>query len=276
MKLPENRAQFSIKEMTEICGISRASLLRLEEDGFLTPYRVNPETGYRYYDLQNVAAVGQYQRMQTIGLSRKEIADLYYERVDSAAFLAELRQKLARLQRFVAEYEARHDKTKDLSASYVTLPEVTCYCTVVDGTSYKDVAVKAYLAHEKCVAEGYKMRGSEPLMAVYDGAGTCGELLASPYKGTLCIPVANDPAGDPNLRRFPSTEALSIIGFGSYDIIGELCKRLFEDIEKRDLTPSGPPRVISHVAPYAGQHFKTADYCTECVIPVKERKITKQ
>ena len=63
MELPENRALFSIKEMCEICGISRASLLRLEEDGFLLPYRVNPDTGYRYYDMQNVTAVGQYQRM---------------------------------------------------------------------------------------------------------------------------------------------------------------------------------------------------------------------
>ena len=51
-----NRALFSIKEMSNICGISRTSLLRLEEDGFLTPYHVNHETGYRYYDLLNVTA----------------------------------------------------------------------------------------------------------------------------------------------------------------------------------------------------------------------------
>ena len=126
MELPENRTLFSIKQMSEICGISRASLLRLEEDGFLLPYRVNPETGYRYYDMQNVTAVGQYQRMQTIGLSRKEIADLYYERIDSAAFIAELRQTLARLQRFLNEYEMRHDRSKSFSVFYTTLPAVTC------------------------------------------------------------------------------------------------------------------------------------------------------
>ena len=126
MKLPKNRALFSIKEMSEICGISRASLLRLEEDGFLLPYRVNPDTGYRYYDMQNVTAVGQYQRMQTIGMSRKEIADLYYERIDSAAFIAELRQKLARLQLFLNEYEMRHDRSKNFSVFYTALPAVTC------------------------------------------------------------------------------------------------------------------------------------------------------
>ena len=86
----KERRTFSVREMAHACGVSRSTLLRMAEDGFLTPYRIDPDSGYRYYDMQNVTAVGQYQRMQTIGLSRKEIADLYYERVDSAAFLNEL------------------------------------------------------------------------------------------------------------------------------------------------------------------------------------------
>ena len=62
MKIPEKRVLFSMKEITNACGVSRSTLLRMEEDGFLKPYKIDPESGYRYYDLQNVAAVGQYQR----------------------------------------------------------------------------------------------------------------------------------------------------------------------------------------------------------------------
>lgn len=275
MEFPENRALFSIREMSEICGISRASLLRLEEDGFLKPYFVNAETGYRYYDLQNVTAVGQYQRMQTIGLSRKEIADLYYERVDSAAFIAELRQKLARLQRFLNEYEMRHDRSKCFSVFYTALPAVTCYCAPIEGSSLEEVAVSSYLAHEKCVKEGYRMLGSEPLMAVYDDRATCLDPLGSNSRRTLCIPVAEDPEGDPKLRHFPYTEAISTLGFGSYgsyELLDGLWGRLFDEVEKRKLEPAGSPRLISLIAPYAGAHYTLNDYCFECAIPIRERK----
>ena len=104
MVFPERRKLFSIKEAAHACGVSRSTLLRMEEDGFLTPYRVDPNTGYRYYDLQNIATVGQYQRLQEAGLSRKEVADLYYERVDSQKFLEAQRQKLCRMQRFLEGY----------------------------------------------------------------------------------------------------------------------------------------------------------------------------
>ncbi len=273
MKFPDNRKLFSIKEMCEICGISRASLLRLEEDGFLKPYRVNPDTGYRYYDMQNVTAVGQYQRMQTIGLSRKEIADLYYERVDSAAFLNELRQKFARLQRFLNEYEMRHDRSKSFSVFYTALPAVTCYCVPIGGSSLEEVAVNSYLAHEKCVREGYRMLGSEPLMALYDDLGTCLDPLGSQKDRTLCIPVAEDPGNDPKLWHFPYSEALSILGFGSYELLEGLWRRLFDEVEKRGLEPVGSPRLVSLVAPYAGAHYTLNDYCFECVVPIKERKL---
>ena len=272
MKFPENRALFSIKEMSEICGISRASLLRLEEDGILTPYRVNPDTGYRYYDMQNVTAVGQYQRLQTIGMSRKEIADLYYERIDSAAFITELRQKQARLQLFLNEYEMRHDRSKNYSVFYTGLPAVTCYCTPVGGSSLEEVAINSYLAHEKCVTEGYRMLGSEPLMALYDDYDTCLDPLGSQRDRTLCIPVVADSKNDPKLQYFPYTEAISILGFGSYELLDGLWHRLFDEVKKRHLEPTGSPRLISLIAPYAGAHYTLNDYCFECVIPIKERK----
>lgn len=272
MKLPENRALFSIKEMSEICGISRASLLRLEKDGILTPYRVNPDTGYRYYDMQNVTVVGQYQRMQTIGMSRKEIADLYYERIDSAAFIAKLRQKQARLQLFLNEYEMRHDRSKNFSVFYTALPAVTCYCTPVGGSSLEEVAINSYLAHEKCVTEGYRMLGSEPLMALYDDYDTCLDPLGSQRDRTLCIPVAADSKNDPKLQFFPYTEAISALGFGSYELLDGLWRRLFDEVKKRNLESTGAPRLISLIAPYAGAHYTVNEYCFQCVIPIKERK----
>lgn len=46
-----------MKDVVQACGVSRTTLIRMEKSGFLSPYRVDPGTGYRYYDMQNVAAI---------------------------------------------------------------------------------------------------------------------------------------------------------------------------------------------------------------------------
>ncbi len=274
MELPENRALFSIREMTKICGISRASLLRLEEDGFLIPCYINPNTGYRYYDMQNVTAVGQYQRLQTIGLSRKEISDIYFERVDCDSFIIDLKQKLAQMQHFLNEYEIRHDRSKSFSIFYTKLPSVTCYCTPIVGSSSEEIALNAFLFHEKCASEGYRLLGSEPLMATYDNRPSCLNPFNPQSKCTLCIPVFSDSKEDPNLQYFPYTEAISIIGFGSYnnELFNRLWTSLFDEVEKQKLEISGSPRLIYLVAPYTGAHYKPDDFCYECMIPIKKHK----
>ena len=267
---PEKRMTFTMKEMSQACGVSRSTLLRMEEDGFLKPYRIDPDSGYRYYDMQNVTAVGQYQRLQESGLSRKEIADLYYERMDSGEFLEAQRRKLSRLQRFLDEYELRHDRSRDCSVSFVTLPAVTCRCVEIASPSLGQSATLCFSAHEKCVEEGYRMLGSEPLFCIPDAQSARMDYNGSELHFTLCIPVLPEPEPDPALRSFPSAKALSVFGFGDYSNIPKLWDRLQEELAARGLEASGPARFISLVAPYAGAHFKPDDYCYEYVIPIKE------
>jgi len=269
---PEKIRLFTINEIAQACGISRSTLLRMEKDGFLTPRRVDPITGYRYYDLQNVTAVGQYQRLQESGLSRKEIADLYYERLDSRKFLEAQRQKLSRLQRFLDEYELRHNRSKDFSISFVTLPAVTCYCVEITAFTPEEMATLSFLAHERCVTEGYQMLGSEPLFGIPSKQFSRMEYGGTEHRSSLCIPVGPDSKPNPQLRSFSATEALSILGFGHYSVVPDLWDRLWAEFDARGLDASEPARFIAHVAPYTGAHYKPEDYCYECVVPIKERK----
>ena len=38
---------FTIRQVCKSCGLSRATLLRMEERGLLKPASIDPETGYR-------------------------------------------------------------------------------------------------------------------------------------------------------------------------------------------------------------------------------------
>ena len=272
MIFPDKIKLFTMKEMCHACGVSRATLIRMEESGFLKPCRVDPDTGYRYYNLQNVTAVGQYQFLNTMGFSRKEIADLYYERVDSMEFLKTQRHRLSMMQRFLDQYELRHDRSKNYAISYETLPAVTCYCTEITASFPEEMATLSFLAHEKCVAEGYQMLGSEPLFGIPQEQFTRMEYDGTEYRSTLCIPVVPDSGPSNKLRYFPAAEALSILGFGHFSVVPDLWDRLWAEFDARGLEASEPARFIALIGPYAGAHYKGDDYCYECVIPIKERK----
>ncbi len=270
MIYPENRKLLSIKQMAHACGISRATLLRMEECGFLTPYYIDSETGYRYYDTQNVTTVGQFLRLQYFGLSRSEIVDVYLERVDSHEFLKTQRQRLSIMNQFLDEYELRHDHSRDFTFSYRILPAMTCYTVHVSAESFTEFETKCFLVYEECLQAGYQVINTEPLFMVYRNPG-----LTPASEQQLdfinCVPVVPGPERDPHLRTFPASDAFSITGFGNYSGIMKHQDSFFKEIKARGIEPSGPVRFIAHVAPYVGEHYQPEDFCYEFVVPIKER-----
>jgi len=268
MIFPEQRKLFTSAEVVRACNISRTSLFRLEEIGFLKPYRINPDTGYRYYDLQNITAIGQYQRMQDLGLSKKEIVDIYFEKPESKKILERQRKKLNMIRRFLDEYDFRHEKDPVPSGSFITLPSVSCYCKDITVSSSKEMAKFNYLAHEECVKKGYRMLGREPLFAVLEDRDIWKKFLLSGGSYTLCLPVIPGNNPDPDIRFFEETKAFSLVGFGDYQVIPKLCEKFWKEFDKRHLSPLGHTRVIMHVGAYAGSHYHPQDFCYEVIVPV--------
>ena len=272
MSITDDRKLYTSAEVCRACGISRTSLFRLEEYGFIRPYRVNPKTGYRYYDLHNITSIGQFQKLQSIGLTKKEITDVYYERVDSEKFIAEQRQKLNNLQHFLREYEYCHDHKGDRYGSVISLPAVTCYCAHSVSHSMEEAAIYNFRAHEKCVEEGYQLLGSEPIFGIIDEDAVLKDLAVSGVGFTFCIPVNpqhKKPVGE-NIRTIPEIQGFSAIVFGDYSVVPGQLEYFQEEISRMGLRRSGPTRIIMHVGSYAGSHYKKEDYCYEIVIPVDE------
>ena len=68
---------FQITEAARACGLSRSTLLRMEEKGLVTPAYTAPDSGRRYYDNHNVARIMQIEKFKAMGLGSKEIADYF-------------------------------------------------------------------------------------------------------------------------------------------------------------------------------------------------------
>ena len=94
MNIPEDRHYFTINEFAKACGLSRASLIRLEKSGFIKPCRIDSVTGYRYYDAVNATEVAQYKFLQTLDLSRSELTEYYLQRISSKDFITKQRERL--------------------------------------------------------------------------------------------------------------------------------------------------------------------------------------
>ena len=268
MKYPEDRKLFTINEVARTCGVSRATLIRMEDCGFLKPFRVDEHTGYRYYDADNITSIGQYQLLQSLGLSREQIADVYYQRIDVLTFYKEQRARLSRLFRLLDELETRVDHSKNFTTTFTDFPEITCYCTNFSQSSPENLETIAYDTYGKCIKEGLHIRVTEPLFVIRDDNWNIHTLHENPCDMTFCIPVSDPVDKNPQLRLFPATRAFTMISFGNYATLPLLCKKFWDEIERRNLTLIGPVRINSLMAPCTGTHIHPDDFCSEIIAPV--------
>ena len=268
MKYPEERKLFTIREVAKTCGVSRTTLIRMEECGFLKPFRIDSQTGYRYYDADNITSIGQYLLLQNLGLSRNEISDVYYQRVDPIAFYQTQRAKLARLNRLLNELELRVDHSKNFTTSFTDFPSLTCYCVYLEPTSSDGLEAAAYDTYGQCIKDGLHIQVTEPLFVIRNDDWNVNLPLQEKYNMTFCIPVSDPVDADPHLRVFPATRAFTMISFGDYSVLPLLCKKIWNEIERRHLIPTGPIRINALMAPYVGAHIKPDDFCGEIIVPV--------
>ena len=267
MHYPKERRMFSVREMAHACGVSRSTLIRMEECGFLTPYYINPDTGYRCYDAHNAAQIGQYLLLQQLGLTRTEITDIYYRQEKPEDFLKTQRDRLSLMQRILEELEVRIDSSRNFSCSFLDLPGMVCYCDRKTVKSTIESENFFYEVHEKCISEGFRLMGMEPMFGL--SRDDYRELTANPQEITACIPVMPSGKDNPHLAAFSAGRAFSMVAYGNYQVLGELCKRFWAEFDKRKLKAKGPARFIGLVAPYTGSHIPCEDYCYRLAVPVK-------
>ena len=269
MFFPADQQLFTVSELARACGVSRATLIRIEESGVLTPCRVNPETGYRYYNAYNASQVGQYLLLQSLGLTREEIAEYYYQKTDSTAFLKVQRERLDRMRRVLEELEIRSRGIHGISFSYIDLPEQTCFCLETQLSSPEEGELFFYKAHEQCIREGFRLHGTEPLFGLSsDDWRMASAQSGKPPKTTACIPVEAQGEGNPRLALFPAVHAFSGLAYGDYSMIGELSLRFWQETDTKGIRPAGPARFYGLAAPYTGNHLSPEHYCYRMVVPV--------
>ena len=70
-----NKNYFSIGELSELQGISRQTLIYYDKIDLFKPAHIDPLTGYRYYDVNQIDYLDTICIMKQIGFSLQQIKD---------------------------------------------------------------------------------------------------------------------------------------------------------------------------------------------------------
>lgn len=268
----EGEKLYTIREAAKICGVSRATLLRMEEVGFITPREIREQSGFRYYDTMNIMRIQHYQALKRMGLSQRDILAYYNGTMDKHAFLSEIRTRLDIAQRCVDEFEATFSERESISFDYYTLPELTCYCFSCPIPEIRKQVDYNYREIKKMYDAGFRSYPGTPMFCVVPGVdGIYNGTETGPDVTTICMSIEPSVIPDPSkVVHFTPRQAFSMLYHGDSDEIMESGgKMLLEEMKRRRLVPMGPLFGINIVVIFFGSEFAPEDYVFRFAIPIE-------
>lgn len=255
---------FTVSQVTKSCGVSRATLLRLENRGLLIPVFVDEKSGYRYYDNHNVTRILQIKHLLSIGLSYDEVCEYFNTKGMSAKLLNSLEQRMLATKRMYEEMNLRIARRPSLTFETISLPEYVCYAREYAGSTPKEKYDAMYALYREAVEKGLRPLASEPLFSISKNT----DLFGKKEKSFICcIPIEPDDVPDGALV-LKSCRAFSCLYYGSYDSMQDVWGLFEQKIRELNLRPVGYLRVLGIVAPYTAREFKEENYVSRIVIPI--------
>ncbi len=261
---------FTVHQVSKVCGVSRATILRLENRGLLKPVFVDEKTGYRYYDNFNVSLILQARLFLELGMSYDDIVLYYRANGNSPELLERLETRYRILKRAYEEIRLRLDRREEITFEFLTLPQYVCYTRECRGTTVQDRYQAMVDLCNEAVEKGCRLSYSEPLFGIAKRTDYLEEKFVERESDFICC-VPLDPACAPKEAEvFPSCRVFSCLFYGGYERRPEAFNLLGRKIRELGLKPTGYVRMLGLVAPYTGKNIPGENYVTRLAVPVED------
>lgn len=223
---------FQITEAARACGLSRSTLLRMEEKGLLTPAYIAPDSGRRYYDNHNVARIMQIEKFKSMGISNEQIINYFVRGGEATDILATLAERLHDFQRSVEELRLRVREKAGMSVQVITLPAVTCIMRRYWGHTSQEKYNAMYALYHECIRKGYIL-SDDPLFTISDRKDFLeGYIGKDPFPFDVCVPLRADKAPAEAVM-LPECRALSVLYYGEYGGMDEAWLTLGREVSDK-------------------------------------------
>lgn len=266
----EMKDLFTVHQVSRCCGLSRATILRLERKGLLRPAFIDAQSGYRYYDNHNVSRIMQIQLFLKMGMPYDDIQLYYRMGGASQELLEQAEARLSIMKRVCEEIRLRVENREHLSFEFVTLPQYVCFTGEFQGTTVENRYWAMYNLYHQAVERGYRLLATEPLFVINRRDDFIrGAFTEDVVNFTCCIPLEPDTAPEDAVV-YPACRAFSCLYRGNYDRCAEVFNAFGAKIRELGLRPAGYVRSLALVAPYTGQDISADNYLTRLAVPVEE------
>ena len=269
---------FRIGEVARLYGVSVSTLRHYERLNLLRPEYIDPETGYRYYSVNQFEPLDTIRYLRQLGLPLPEIASFINNRsLPEIQRMLELQLGEVRArQRELASVERQIlNRLEQLAASPVPLgtvaggPLAARSMAVLERSIYPEDAASLELAIRELVSAG---EGPGVFLGKI-GLGVSAESLAARRFRPCDFLFAVLESGEAHSGRvldFPAAEGLSIRFAGGHELAAPAWERLFERMDALGLAPGGPALEITMID--YGLTNDTSEFLTEIQLPVKRQK----
>lgn len=188
--------------MAKLNHTTLATLRHYGKVGILSPVYVNPETGYRYYDVQQCLVFHMIQHHKALNMSLKEIKEIL--RRNDYDFLEQIyKKKLDEVNQALAEFEFRKEELERM------MKGADHFCHRPPNGFIQMGFITAEYVYEKKAVRNYVLEDIGSV--IYDASSIEGQLLKSGFtEGYLNFPFVTLSLDDIKHQRY-RTEKLGII-----------------------------------------------------------------
>ena len=262
---------FTINQIAKLCSVSRATLIRMEEDGILQPAYKNPDNGYRYYDSENAITVIHNLSLQRLGLTHKETKS-YTPESDYKGFLEILEKKRRHLEDLISEIRARLTAVDEFEIEEIYPSACTCYTKTLHDIRY--ISVIPGFVRETLVEamnKGFVIDWRIPNCVMTDAEDFLeGRFNDGPHDFTACIPIGSKKGHmhDENLVTFESARSVSILLAGSTRNIMDACGKLGKYLKDNGLVPCGKGKFMGIINEFPRYNDPYNNHAARIIVPV--------
>lgn len=191
-----------IGQMAKLNHTTLATLRHYDKVGILSPVYVNPETGYRYYDVQQCLVFHMIQHHKALNMSLKEIKEIL--RRNDYDFLEQIyKKKLDEVNQALAEFEFRKEELERM------MKGADHFCHRPPNGFIQMGFITAEYVYEKKAVRNYVLEDIGSV--IYDASSIEGQLIKSGFtEGYLNFPFVTLSLDDIKHQRY-RTEKLGII-----------------------------------------------------------------
>ena len=256
--MDNKKDRFSTFQIAKACGISRSSILRLEQEGFISPSFTEPSTGKRFYSFSDVARVIQVMTLRNFGLEKEIIHRFFDKHEDYQICLDVLQERLDNLTRIIRVVKIWQNASEDFHTLRMKVGALRCYTKKREnGEPLFEFLTDTF---EEAIKIGLEINITKtPFLQFFAVPGTAS------YEIYACIPVFEEVRN--NVIQLPSCRALAIQWRGNIRDQPDMMKQIRQEAAKHGMTDIKEFRVLTAYDEFTARNISNDIKGLQFIIP---------